>query len=78
VTYSNRTFQFWKSAKPVASYALPASISPVKDDVSTYVFLPSGQIIGADSLELRNERGRKIAIRTEALKGVGVNLGRAL
>ena len=28
MTYSNKTFQFWKSTKPVATYALPGSILP--------------------------------------------------
>ena len=78
MTYSNKTFQFWMSEKPVAAYALPGSISTVARDVPTYLFLPSGQIVGADSLELQNERGRKIAIHTETLKGVTVSFGGSL
>jgi general secretion pathway protein H len=78
MTYSDHTFRFWKTEKAVASYNLPASISPVGSDISTYVFLPSGQIIGADSLDLQNDRGRKISIKTDLLNGITVRFGTAL
>jgi type II secretion system protein H len=74
MTYSNKTFQFWKSTKPVATYALPGSILPAHD-IPTYVFLPSGQILGGDTLELQNQRGRKIAIHTETLQGITLRFG---
>ena len=78
MTYSKHAFRFWKTEKAVASYNLPASISPVASDIPTYVFLPSGQIIGADSLDLQNDRGRKISIKTDLLNGITVRFGTAL
>jgi type II secretion system protein H len=78
MTYTEQTFRFWKSSKPVAVYTLPSSISPVVRDFPTYVFLPSGQILGADVLELRNERGRRVTIKTDSLSGISVSFGAAL
>lgn len=78
MTYSDHTFRFWKTEKPVAAYSLPSSISPVQSDLPAYVFLPSGQIVGSDRLELQNERGRKIAIKTDLINGISVSFGPAL
>jgi len=70
MTYSGHEFQFWKDSKPIASYNLPPSISPLQRDVPSYVFLPSGQIIGREVLEFENQRGRKIRIKTDVLNGI--------
>lgn len=70
MTYSSSGFQFWKDAKPIAIYNLPPSISPLQHDVPPYVFLPSGQIIGAELLEFENQRGRKIRIKADVLNGI--------
>jgi general secretion pathway protein H len=78
MTYSDHGFRFWKAEKAVAFYNLPASISPVASDIPTYVFLPSGQILGADNLDLQNDRGRKISIKTDFLNGITVSFGTAL
>jgi prepilin-type N-terminal cleavage/methylation domain-containing protein len=78
MTYSDHVFRFWKSRKPVAVYNLPVSVSPVTHDLPTYIFLPTGQIIGADILDLQNGRGRKISIKTDLLGGISVKFGAAL
>ncbi|HEY2383233.1 MAG TPA: prepilin-type N-terminal cleavage/methylation domain-containing protein [Terriglobia bacterium] len=78
MTYSDHVFQFWKSSKPVASYTLPAAVTPVNHNLPAFVFLPSGQILGAEALELQNERGRRIAIKTDLLSGITVSFGAAL
>ena len=78
MTYSDRTFRFWKAGKAVAVYGLPSSITVGVQDLPTYVFLPSGQILGAGSLELQNERGRRIRITTESLTGIRVRFEAAL
>ena len=78
MTYSDHVFRFWKTQKPVAAYNLPVSISPVAHDLPAYVFLPSGQIIGADALELQNGRGRKISIKADFLSGISVKFGATL
>ena len=72
MTYASpaHEFQFWKESKLVATYGLPSSIAPVQQDVPAYVFLPSGQIIGSDSLEFQNQRGRKVRIKTDLLSGI--------
>ncbi len=77
MTYSDHTFRFWKVEKAVAFYDLPPSISPASE-IPTYVFLPSGQILGANSLDLQNDRGRKISIKTDLLNGITVGFGTAL
>lgn len=78
MTYSDHTFRFWKTDKPIATYDLPRAISPVQRELPTYVFLPSGQIVGGDDLELQNERGRKIEIKMDLLSGIAVRLGAAM
>jgi prepilin-type N-terminal cleavage/methylation domain-containing protein len=78
MTYSDHTFRFWKAGRPVASYNLPPAISPVQHDLPIYLLLPSGQIVGADQLELQNGRGKKIAIKTDLLSGIAVRFGAAL
>jgi type II secretion system protein H len=70
MTYADHVFRFWRKGAPVASFQLPASIAPVSQNVPTYVFLPSGQIIGADALEIENQRGRKMRIKTDLLSGI--------
>jgi type II secretion system protein H len=70
MTYADHTFRFWKNAKPVATFQLPPAISPVRSDLSAYLFLPSGQIVGADQIELENTRGRKTRIKTDLLSGI--------
>src|SRR5215475_13056210 len=72
MTYASpaHEFQFWKESKLVSTYGLPSSIAPVQQEVAAYVFLPSGQIIGSDSLEFQNQRGRKVRIKTDLLSGI--------
>jgi type II secretion system protein H len=71
MTYADHGFRFWKKGTPVATFQLPASITPVSEDVPIYIFLPSGQILGADVLEIENQRGRKMKIKTDLLSGIG-------
>src|SRR5215510_11068872 len=67
--YSNHEFHFLNGAQEVGSFALPRSVSPsFADGTDTFLLLPSGQIAGADRLELLNEAGRKAVIEFSLLK----------
>jgi type II secretion system protein H len=72
-TYGNHEFRFVKNMDRLATVKLPASIAlPEQSETTAILFLPSGQIIGADHLQLHDEHGREAIIRMSFLEGISV------
>jgi type II secretion system protein H len=73
VTYGNHEFRFFKNSDRLADFRLPASIAPASgSETATFLFLPSGQIVGAEHLQLHDEHGRDVIIRMDFLDGIRV------
>jgi type II secretory pathway pseudopilin PulG len=71
--YGNHEFRFIRNTDRVATFKLPASIAPAAPGETTAIlFLPSGQIVGGDQLQLHDEQGRAAIIRMSFLDGISI------
>jgi type II secretion system protein H len=70
--YANQEFRFLKKSREVANFKLPPAISPVSE-IGAFVFLPTGQIVAPNVIELENARGRRVRIDAGSLKGIVVS-----
>jgi type II secretory pathway pseudopilin PulG len=70
--YGNKEFRFIQSRDLLGNFRLPPSIAPGDGGTTTFLFLPSGQIVGGDRLQLHDESGREAVIRMSFLEGIRV------
>jgi type II secretion system protein H len=69
--YAGRKFRFMKETKEIGAFSLPDSVSVVfENGIDTLLLLPSGQVAGAENLQLVNRRGRKATIQLSWLEGI--------
>ena len=71
--YDTHQFRFLKKTSPISTYDLPPSVAVLSaPQPATFLFLPSGQILGPDHIELQNARGRHATIRVSFLGGIAL------
>ncbi len=71
--YAAHEFRFFKKENQIGVFRLPAAISIESAAPAGYVFLPTGEILGPDRIELRDQRGAHAILAMDFLKGIRVN-----
>ena len=64
--HEENALKFLRNDRVFQTIALPAGIEVVEQQPSVaFVFLETGQIVGPDSLELMNSRGRRVRVAVD-------------